>query len=141
MGGGTGHGARKGLIGWPPRIWANQAPEVRGIRDWLPGPGSGPAPRDAKGHPEPGCPGTLESSVSSEPGAGGAAAHARASALAVKMAARVLAGRFPVTSHLSRHSLAINPHRRSSSLLSRHFRPAGAVSPSFVLSISPRFPR
>jgi len=96
MGGGTGHRAHKGLIGWPPRIWANQAPEVRGIRDWLPGPGSGPAPRDAKGHPEPGCPGTLESSVSSEPGAGGAAAHARASARAVKMAARVLAGRFPV---------------------------------------------
>ena len=107
------------------------------MRDWLPGPGSGPAPRDARGHPEPGCPGTLESSVFSEPGAGGAAAHARA----VKMAARVLAERFPVTSHLSRHSLAINPHRRSSSLLSRHFRPAGAISPSFLLSISPRFPR
>ena len=33
------------------RIWANQAPEVRGIRDWLPGPGSGPAPAGCKGAP------------------------------------------------------------------------------------------
>ena len=50
---------------------------MQGSIDRLPAPVTGPVPRDAKGHLEPGSRDTQKSLVSSEPGSGDASTHAR----------------------------------------------------------------
>ena len=83
---------------------------------WLPALGFGPGRADAKGASRPGSRETAETLVSPEPGSLGAAASARASARATKMAARVQAGRTRVTAAISRHSSRIYLHCSSSHL-------------------------